>query len=188
MIVTLPEINYITVRGKGNPNEEEGEYKQALELLYGVAYALKMSYKSDYKIDGFFQYVVPPLEGLWWTECGTMDYNDKSNLYFISMIRLPDFVTNKDLEWAIREMTKKKKKDFSKVELFRYEEGLCVQCMHVRSYDEEDRTIEKMREYAQENGYKTATDNIRRHHEIYMSDPRKVSAERLKTILRLPIR
>lgn len=117
-----------------------------------------------------------------------MDYNDKSNLYFISMIRLPDFVTNKDLEWAIREMTKKKKKDFSKVELFRYEEGLCVQCMHVRSYDEEDRTIEKMREYAQENGYKIATDNIRRHHEIYMSDPRKVSAERLKTILRLPIR
>ena len=187
-IVEIPPMNYLAVRGKGNPNEESGAYKQALEQLYGIAYTLKMSYKSDYRIEGFFEYVVPPLEGLWWAENGGIDYADKEGFCFISMIRLPDFVTEKDVQWAIREATRKKKMDFSKVEFFPYEEGLCVQCMHIGSYDHEPATIIAMEEYAKSQGYQIAIDSIRRHHEIYLGDPRKTSADKLKTVIRYPIK
>lgn len=187
-IVRIPVMNYLAVRGKGNPNEEGGAYKQALEQLYGIAYTLKMSYKSDYRIEGFFEYVVPPLEGLWWAEKGEINYADKDGFSFISMIRLPGFVSEKDVQWAIREATRKKKRDFSQVEFFPYDEGLCVQCLHIGSYDDEPATIEAMEEYAQSQGYQNAIDNVRRHHEIYLGDPRKTAADNLKTVIRFPIR
>ena len=187
-IVTVPIMNFVAVRGKGNPNEEGGAYKQALEQLYGIAYTLKMSYKSDYRIEGFFEYVVPPLEGLWWAEKGEINYADKNGFSFISMIRLPGFVSEKDVQWAIREATRKKKRDFSQVEFFPYDEGLCVQCLHIGSYDDEPATIEAMEEYAQSQGYQNAIDNVRRHHEIYLGDPRKTAADNLKTVIRFPIR
>ena len=187
-IVEMPAMNYLAVRGKGNPNEECGAYKQALEQLYGIAYTLKMSYKGNYRIEGFFEYVVPPLEGLWWAENGEINYADKDGFCFISMIRLPDFVKEKDVQWAIAEATRKKKMDFSQVEFFRYEEGLCVQCMHIGSYDDEPATIQAMTDFARSQGYQIAIDDTRRHHEIYLSDPRKTSADKLKTVIRYPIR
>ena len=142
-IIEIPKMNYIAVRGKGNPNEENGEYKSSIGLLYGIAFTIKMSYKGTHKIEGFFEYVVPPLEGLWWQEnTQGLDYARKEDMHFISMIRLPDFVTKEDFEWAVQEATKKKKQDFSKVEFFPYDEGLCVQCMHIGSYDDEPATVD----------------------------------------------
>ena len=187
-LVTVPVMNYLAVRGKGNPNEEDGEYKQAIEQLYGIAYTLKMSYKSEYRIDGFFEYVVPPLEGLWWAENGRVDYAHKDGFCFISMIRLPDFVTEKDVHWAISEATKKKKANFSRVEFLCYDEGLCVQCMHIGSYDDEPATIKSMIDYAESQGYEIALSEHRRHHEIYLGDPRKTAPEKLKTVIRYPIK
>ena len=187
-IVKVPVMNFLAVRGKGDPNGEGGAYKRALEQLYGIAYTLKMSYKGNYRIEGFFEYVVPPLEGLWWAEKGEIDYADKGGFCFISMIRLPDFVAERDVHWAISEATRKKKMDFSQVELLRYDEGLCVQCMHIGSYDDEPATIKSMMEYAQSKGYRIAIDSNRRHHEIYLSDPRKTSADKLKTVIRYPIK
>ena len=188
-IVNIPKMNYIAVRGKGNPNEENGEYGKAVELLYGIAYTLKMSYKGDYKIDGFFEYVVPPLEGFWWIDgLKGMDYSRKNELNFISIIRLPDFITKEDFEWAINQATNKKKTDYSKVEFFIYDEGLCVQCMHVGPYDDEPATTKLMETYASENGYKIDISETRFHHEIYISDPRKCEAAKLKTVIRHPIK
>ena len=153
-IVDVPKMNYIAVRGKGNPNDENSEYKDSIELLYAIAYTIKMSYKGTYKIDGFFDYVVPPLEGFWWQDgVKGMDYNRKYDMQFISIIRLPDFVTKEDFDWAVKEATKKKKQDFSKVEFLTYEEGICVQCMHLGSYDNEPATVNLMHEYMQGNGY-----------------------------------
>jgi len=188
-IVTIPKMNFIAVRGKGNPNKEDSEYKKSIELLYSIAFTIKMSYKGEYKIDGYFSYVVPPLEGFWWQENTEMlDYNRKDDMYFISIIRLPDFVTKEDFDWAIEEATKKKKRDFSKVEFLTYEEGECVQCMHVGSYDDEPKTIEMMEEYALDNGYELDISDNRYHHEIYLSDPRRCSVENLKTVIRHPIK
>ena len=188
-IVEIPKINYIAVRGKGNPNDEEGEYKKTIGLLYGIAFTIKMSYKGTYKIDGYFEYVVPPLEGFWW-QYGRVgiDYNQKEELNFISIIRLPDFVTKKDFDWAIEEATKKKKQDFSKVEFLTYDEGMCVQCMHVGSYDNEPATVELMHKYMEENGYVLDITDKKFHHEIYLSDPRKCNENKLKTVIRHPIK
>ena len=188
-IINVPKMNYIAVRGKGNPNEENGDYQNTLGLLYGVAYTIKMSYKGDHKIDGFFEYIVPPLEGFWWQDDKDgIDYNHKEQLNFISIIRLPDFVTKTDFDWAITEATKKKKQDFSRVEFLTYDEGLCVQCMHIGSYDDEPATVESMHEFAEDNGYKLDITDTRYHHEIYLSDPRKCDAGKLKTVIRYPIR
>lgn len=188
-IVTIPKMNYIAVRGKGDPNEENGEYKQSIELLYAIAYTIKMSHKGSYKIEGYFEYVVPPLEGFWWQDgIKGVDYSRKEEFNFISAIRLPDFVTESDFNWAIEEATKKKKMDFSKVEFLIYDEGLCVQCMHIGSYDNEPATVELMNNYAAENGYITDITNNRHHHEIYLSDPRKSDVLKLKTVIRHPIR
>ncbi len=188
-IVTVPSINYIAVRGKGNPNDENSEYKKAIELLYGIAFTIKMSYKGTRKIKGFFEYVVPPLEGFWWQNgIDGIDYNHKEDFNFISVIRLPDFVTKEDFEWAKQEATNKKKKDFSKVEFFNYNEGKCVQCMHIGSYDNEPQTIDKMHEYMKTNGYELDISNKRMHHEIYLSDPRKCDESKIKTIIRHPIK
>ena len=188
-IVEIPKMNYIAVRGKGNPNDEEGEYKKTIGLLYGIAFTIKMSYKGTHKIDGYFEYVVPPLEGFWWQDGRVgIDYNQKEELNFISIIRLPDFVTKKDFDWAIEEATKKKKQDFSKVEFLTYDEGICVQCMHVGSYDNEPTTVEIMHKYMEENGYVLDITDKRFHHEIYLSDPRKCDVSKLKTVIRHPIK
>ena len=188
-IVTVPAMNFVAVRGKGDPNDPEGEYKAAMGLLYGIAFTIKMSYKGSHKIDGFFEYVVPPLEGLW-RQDGVMgvDYAHKENFEWISMIRLPEFVTQEEFDWAVAEATRKKKMDFSKVEFFHYEEGLCVQCMHLGSYDDEPETLRQMDEFAAAQGYAVDFSDSRRHHEIYLSDPRKTVPEKCKTVLRHPIR
>ena len=188
-IVTVPAMNYIAVRGSGNPNEEGGDYKKSIELLYGIAYTIKMSKKGDHKIEGYFDYVVPPLEGFWWQDgVDGIDYGHKENFQWISAIRLPDFVTRSDFEWATEEATRKKKMDFSKVEFLPVEEGLCVQCMHTGSYDDEPATVSMMHEFIESQGYALDITDKRLHHEIYLSDARKVAPEKLKTVIRHPIR
>lgn len=188
-IVTVPKMYFIAVRGCGDPNEEGGDYKAAIGLLYAVAFTIKMSKKGDHQIDGYFDYVVPPLEGFWWQDgVAGIDYAHKENFKWISVIRLPDFVTKEEFDWAIAEATAKKKTDFSKVEFFTYDEGLCVQCMHIGSYDDEPATVEKMHEYMEEQGYMLDITEGRLHHEIYLSDARKVAPEKLKTVVRHPIR
>ena len=188
-IVTVPKLNYIAVRGKGNPNDENGEYKESIRLLYAIAFTIKMSYKGTHKIDGYFDYVVPPLEGFWWQEnFNTIDYANKNGFNFISLIRLPDFVTKADFDWAVQEATSKKKTNFSKVEFLTYNEGFCVQCMHIGSYDDEPKTVALMHDYMVTNGYTLDISESRYHHEIYLSDPRKCAIEKLKTVIRHPIR
>lgn len=188
-IIEIPSMNFLAVRGKGDPNEESGEYSKALEMIYTISYTLKMSYKGDYKITDFFQYVVPPLEGFWWQEdIKGVDLTDKSKFQWISVIRLPDFITKQDFNWAIEEATKKKKIDLSKVELVSITEGLVVQMLHVGPYDREIDTVKIMEQYMLENGYEYDFDEFRHHHEIYLSDPRKTVPEKLKTIIRHPIR
>ena len=188
-IVTVPSMNYIAVRGHGDPNQEGGDYKQSIELLYGIAFTIKMSKKGDRQIEGYFDYVVPPLEGFWWQDdVDGIDYEYKEDFNWISAIRLPDFVTKTDFDWAIEEATKKKKQDFSKVEFLTYDEGLCVQCMHIGSYDDEPATVQMMHEYMEEQGYDLNITDQRLHHEIYLSDARKVAPEKLKTVIRHPIK
>ena len=188
-IVEIPPMNYIAVRGKGNPNAEGGEYKQSIGLLYGIAFTIKMSKKGSHHIAGYFDYVVPPLEGLWWQEnIKGIDYSRKEDFHFISMIRLPDFVTKEDYEWAIGEAEKKKKEDFSKVEFLTYNEGLCVQCMHIGAYDDEPATVELMHDFMTAKGYELDITDTRLHHEIYLSDARRVAPEKLKTVIRHPIK
>ena len=188
-IVTVPKMNYIAVRGSGNPNAEDGEYKKAIGLLYGIAFTIKMSKKADYRIEGYFDYVVPPLEGFWWQDgVDRIDYSCKESFNWISVIRLPDFVTKADFDWAVAEAAAKKKEDFSEVEFYTYEEGICVQCMHIGSYDDEPATVEVMHRFAGEQGYVPDITESRLHHEIYLSDVRKVSKDKLKTVIRHPIK
>ena len=215
-IIDVPAMNYVAVRGRGNPNEPEGEYQAAMGILYGIAFTIKMSERAGHAIEGYFSYVVPPLEGLWRQrketgeirEAGTFDYGKKDELEWISMIRLPEFVTQEVFDRAVREAEEKKQKDFSKAEFFTYCEGLCVQCMHVGAYDDEPDTIRRMRKYAEELGYavddrgaenvqekepereKNGKDGVlfqRFHHEIYLSDPRRTAPERLRTVIRQPV-
>ena len=191
VIVVIPPMNYVAVRGKGNPNDEDSEYRASIELLYGIAFTIKMSKMSkmgDRRIDGYFDFVVPPLEGLWWSETGEVDYGRKQDFHFISMLRLPDFVTKEDFDRAVETATKKKKKDFSKAEFFHYEEGKSVQCMHVGSYDMEPITIRKMKAFAAQEGLTIDLEGSRLHHEIYLSDPRKTAADKLKTVIRYPVK
>lgn len=187
-LIDIPSMNFAAVRGKGNPNEEDGEYKSSIGLLYGIAFTIKMSRLGSRKIEGYFEYVVPPLEGLWWQEgVSGIDYSKKETFEWISMIRLPDFVTKKDFDWAVAEATKKKGIDFSRAEFFTYREGLCVQCMHVGPYDAEPATIEKMDAYAAERGYAVDIGASRFHHEIYLGDPRRCDETKLKTVIRHPV-
>ena len=205
-IVKIPSMNYVAVRGKGNPNVEGGDYQQAISILYAVAYTLKMSYKTDYKIEGFFEYVVPPLEGFWWqgeqhpvdAEMRTdragrrenikgIDYSNKDTFNWISVIRLPDFITEKDFAWAVQTATEKKKIDCSLAEFLTIDEGLCVQIMHQGSFDSEPATVALLEDYLKEQGYENDINEQRLHHEIYMSDARKVAPEKWKTVIRHPI-
>ena len=188
-IVTVPSMNYIAVRGTGDPNQEDGEYKQSIGLLYGIAFTIKMSKKGDHRIDGYFDYVVPPLEGFWWQDgIDGIDYAHKEDFNWISVIRLPDFVTEYNFRWAVDEATKKKKQDFSKAMFLTVEEGLCVQCMHIGSYDDEPATVSMMHEFMEQQGYELNITDKRLHHEIYLSDARKVAPEKLKTVIRHPIK
>ena len=188
-IVAVPKANYIAVRGKGDPNDEGGAYQQAVGILYAVAYTLKMSYKTDYRIEGFFDYVVPPLEGFWWQDgVGGIDYSDKSTFNWISVIRLPDFVTQNDFDWAAAAAEKKKHLDCRKAEFLTIDEGLCVQIMHIGPFDDEPATVSMMNEYLLENGYENDFSDSRLHHEIYLSDARKVAPEKWKTVIRHPIK
>lgn len=188
-IVTVPAVNYIAVRGKGNPNEEGGAYQQAIGVLYAVAYTIKMSYKGTRKIEGFFEYVVPPLEGFWWqNDVDGVDYSDKSSFNWISVIRLPDFVKREDFDWAVQEATRKKKLDCSSAEFLTVEEGLCVQMMHLGAFEDEPETVAVMDAYLQKNGYLNDMTGDRLHHEIYLSDPRKVEPAKYKTVIRHPIK
>jgi len=188
-IITIPKMNFVAVRGCGDPNEEGGAYKEAINLLYGIAFTIKMSKKGNHQIEGYFDYVVPPLEGLWWQE-GVIgvDYSRKDQFNWISMIRLPDFVSKQDFEWAVSEASIKKKTDYSKVEFLTYDEGLCVQCMHIGSYDDEPATIDIMHRFMEEQGYALDITDQRYHHEIYLRDARRVAPEKLKTVIRHPIR
>lgn len=187
-LIDIPSMNFAAVRGKGNPNEEDGEYKSSIGLLYGIAFTIKMSRLGSRKIEGYFEYVVPPLEGLWWQDgFSGIDYSKKETFEWISMIRLPDFVTKEDFGWAVAEATKKKGLDFSRTEFFTYREGLCVQCMHVGPYDAEPATIEKMDAYAAERGYAVDIGASRFHHEIYLGDPRRCDETKLKTVIRHPV-
>ena len=189
VIVTVPKANYIAVRGKGNPNNEGGAYQQAIGILYAVAYTLKMSYKTDHRIEGFYDYVVPPLEGFWWQEgVDGVDYSDKSTFCWISVIRLPDFITKADFDWAVKTATKKKKTDCSSAEFLTIDEGLCVQIMHNGPYDNEPASVALMDQYLAENGYQNDITATRLHHEIYLSDARKVAPENWKTVIRHPIK
>ena len=206
-IVKIPPMNYVAVRGKGNPNVEGGDYQQAISILYAVAYTLKMSYKTDYKIEGFFEYVVPPLEGFWWqgeqhpvdAEMRTdragrrenikgIDYSNKDTFNWISVIRLPDFITEKDFAWAVQTATEKKKIDCSLAEFLTIDEGLCVQIMHQGSFDSEPATVALLEDYLKEQGYENDINKQRLHHEIYMSDARKVAPEKWRTVIRHPIK
>ena len=188
-IVTVPKMNFIAVRGSGDPNDEEGGYKQAIGLLYGIAFTIRMSKKSSHQIDGYFDYVVPPLEGFWWQD-GVIgvDYTNKDSFQWISVIRLPDFVTKEDFDWAVTEAAAKKKQDFSKVEFLAYDEGLCVQCMHIGSYDDEPATVQLMHDFMEQKGYELDITDKRLHHEIYLSDARKTAPEKLRTVIRHPIK
>ena len=188
-IVTVPPMQFVAVRGKGNPNEEDGEYKSALNILYAVSYTLKMSKMGDHHIDGYYDFVVPPLEGFWWQNgINGIDYSHKEKLEWISLIRLPDFVSQQDFDWAKETAQKKKGLDTSCAELFKYAEGKCVQIMHLGSYDAEPASIKLMDDFAAANGYETDFSESRFHHEIYLSDPRKVAPEKLKTVIRHPIK
>ena len=192
-IVHIPKMQFVAVRGKGNPNEEDGEYKAAIALQYAISYAIKMSKKGDHKINGYLDFVVPPLEGLWWQEkhgvvLPGFDYTDKSSFNWISVIRLPDFVTKKDFGWAKESVTKKKGLDCSRAELFTFEEGECIQIMHIGSYDDEPATINLLDNFALNNGWQLDFSATRLHHEIYLSDPRKTALEKLKTVIRHPVR
>ncbi len=188
-IVTIPPMNFIAVRGHGDPNQEDGDYKKALGLLYAIAYTIKMSKMGDHRIEGYFDFVVPPLEGLWMqaNENG-IDYSRKDDFEWISMIRLPDFVTREEFEWAKEEVARKKNLDVFPAEFLTYDEGPCVQCLHVGSYDSEPPTIAAMDEYARKEGYEPDLSSKRPHHEIYLSDPRRAAPERLKTVIRHPVR
>ena len=188
-IVTVPKANYIAVRGKGNPNEIDGAYQRAISILYAVAYTLKMSYKTEHKIEGFFEYVVPPLEGFWWQDnVDGIDYADKAAFNWISVIRLPEFITKKDFEWAVETASEKKKLDCSSAEFLTVDEGLCVQIMHIGAFDDEPQTVTLMDEYIAQNGYENDITESRLHHEIYLSDARKVAPEKWKTVIRHPIK
>ena len=182
-LITVPPMNFVTVQGKGDPNDPAGEYQAAMEVLYGLAYTIKMSKKGSHRVDGYFDFVVPPLEGLW-EQTGT----GKESFHWTSMLRLPEFVTREEFDWAVQEATAKKKRDFSTAEFRTYDEGLCVQCMHIGPYDTEPETLRQMDAFAAEQGYAVDFSETRFHHELYLSDPNRTAPERRKTILRHPLK
>jgi len=189
MIINVPEMQFVAVEGKGNPNDENGEYQKAIEVLYGIQYTIKMSKKGNNAPDGYFDYVVPPLEGFWWLDNNKdFSFENKSEFNWLSVIRLPEFVDEKVFEWACKEVTKKKKIDTKKAKLLKINEGLCVQCLHTGAYDDEPETLKMMSDFIAESNLQSDINETRRHHEIYLSDPRKTETSKLKTLLRIPVK
>jgi len=188
VIIKIPEMIFVAVEGESDPNETDGEYKKAMEILYGIQYTIKMSKKGTIIPNGYFDYVVPPLEGLWWTLDNKFDLKNKCKFNWISMIRLPEYVNKDVFKWACEEASKKKKMNTEKAYLYKYNEGLCVQCMHMGSYDNEPKTLASINDYINKNNLKNDITDKRRHHEIYLSDPRKAKPEKMKTVLRIPIK
>lgn len=188
-IVVVPPINYVAVRGTGDPNEEGGAYKAAIAVLYAVSYTIKMSKLGDHRIDGYYDFVVPPLEGFWWQDgVQGVDYTNKASFHWISVIRLPDFVTQEDFDWAVAEATRKKKLDCSIAEFLTIDEGECAQIMHIGPYDDEPATVAVMDQYLAANGYENDFSLTRMHHEIYLSDARRIAPEKWKTVIRHPVK
>ncbi len=188
-MIDIPAMNFIAVEGKGDPNQPNGEYQSALSLLYAIAFTIKMSYKGSHRIEGYFSYVVPPLEGLWRQQGGgEFDPAHKENFLWTSLIRLPEFVTRSDFDWAVQQAAEKKRQDFSKAKFFSYHEGLCVQCMHLGPYDAEPATLAQMHSFLEQQGYQPDLSEARPHHEIYLSAPRRCAPEKLRTVLRLPVK
>lgn len=188
-LITVPAARFLAVRGEGDPNEPGGDYQAAVGMLYAVAYTVKMSPRAGIGIAGFFDYVVPPLEGLWKQDGVTgVDYAHKERFRWIAMIRLPEFVTEDVFFWAKEEAERKKKLDLSRAEYFLYDEGECVQCMHLGPYDAEPATVAAMEEYARNMGYVPDFSDRRLHHEIYLADPRRCEPGKLKTVIRHPVR
>ncbi|MFR2534418.1 MAG: GyrI-like domain-containing protein [Clostridia bacterium] len=189
MLIQVPKMKFIIVEGQGNPNEVEGAYKQAIQILYALSFTIKMSKMGEKKIEGYYEYVVPPLEGLWWMDnYEGIDYAHKEDFKWISMIRQPEFVTKEVFDWACKEASQKKNINVEKAKFIEMEEGLCVQCMHKGSYDEEPSTIQKIENYIKKQGLENAIGKQRRHHEIYLSDPRKAKVDNLKTVIRIPVK
>ncbi len=188
-LIAIPPLQFLAVKGKGDPNTENGTYKQSIDLLYGMAYTIKMSRLTGKTPPGYFDFVVPPLEGLWWQEdAKKISYIHKENFQWISMIRLPEFVTEETFRWAQQEAAAKKGRDFSPVLFFTWEEGVCVQCMHIGPFDTESSTLLAMENYAKAQGYEQDLGMSRYHHEIYLSDVRRCKAENWKTVIRLPVK
>jgi len=190
VMIDVPEIQFVAVEGTGNPNEENGEYQKAIAILYGIQYTIKMSKNGINAPNGYFDYIVPPLEGFWWLDQHDGDFSieNKSKYNWISVIRLPEFVDEKVFEWACNEATKKKKIDVSKAKYLKIKEGLCVQCLHTGSYDDEPKTLKLMKDFIAEKGLQSDISDTRKHHEIYLSNPQKTEVSKLKTVLRIPIR
>lgn len=193
-LIEVPTMNFIMVDGKGNPNQAGGEYQSAVELLYGLAYTIKMSKMKGHEPSGYFEYVVPPLEGLWWLNDNDINFTEKDKFCWTSMLRQPEFVNKEVFQWACDELKIKKPKiDISKAYLETFTEGLCVQIMHLGAYDEEPKSIAEIDAFIKEQHLKSAISSlnpngkIRRHHEIYLSDPRKTKPEKMKTVLRHPV-
>ena len=189
VIIDIPEMNFVAMEGRGNPNEEDGEYQKALGVLYGIQYTIKMSKKGDKIPNGYFDYVVPPLEGFWWLENNEeFSFNNKSEFCWLSIIRLPEFVDKKLFVWACNEVSKKKNIETKNAYFYKLKEGLCVQCMHIGSYDNEPETLKMMDEFIVNSNLKKDLSATRKHHEIYLSDPRKTDVSKMKTVLRIPVK
>lgn len=187
-LVDVPEMNFVAVRGRGDPNEPEGDYQRAVGVLYAVSYTLKMSYKTERRIPGFYEYVVPPLEGFWEQDGGAINYSRKADFRWINAIRLPDFITRADFDWAVEIAAKKKGIDCSSAEFLTLCEGLCVQMLHVGPYDSEPESVALMDAFAAGDGYAVDISKTRLHHEIYLSDPRRTAPEKLRTVIRHPVK
>lgn len=188
-ILDIPAMNYIALRGQGNPNEAGGSYQKAISILYAVAYTLKMSYRGGRAIEGFFEYVVPPLEGFWWQEgVRGVDYARKERFNWISVLRLPDFIAKADFDWAVQEAGRKKGMDCTAAEFLTIQEGLCAQILHVGAYDDEPATVARMEAYVRAQGYVVDINQVRMHHEIYLSDPKQVEPAKRKTVIRHPVK
>lgn len=190
-IIDVPKMIFIMVDGKGNPNTSK-EYENAINVLYGLSYTIKMSKMDNNNIKGYFEYVVPPLEGFWDGEDGYFDglnIVNKDKFIWTSFIRQPEFVTEEVYNWALEQLKKKKPElDYKSVRYEVLEEGKCVQIMHYGPYDTESESIIKMNEFVLKNGYENDFNNGRRHHEIYLGDPRKTKPENLKTVIRHPVK
>ena len=185
-LIQVPPMQYAAVSGTGDPNDPGGTYQQAISALYAVAYTLRMSYKGNRQIDGFFEYVVPPLEGFWHKDLKYPE--DKSRFHWTALLRLPEFIRQEDVNWAKAAAFAKKGTDCSSVFLLQADEGQCVQIMHHGSYDDEPSTVLLLENFAAEHGYTIDLSETRPHHEIYLSDPRKTAVEKRKTAIRLPVR